>query len=456
MIRPLALALLALAPAADDLLPETPRGWRYERIELPLQFAPDIAFEGYEELRFAPGMFDARAEDYWSYALALRLETQDALDAAFVQDFLERYYWGLTSAVAQGSGLELSPEDFRVQVERVEEHYEARIDLVDAFVTGEPIELSLVLDTYVAPDHTQLFGIASPAPREAGVWSDLLGIRERWLAARPPAVSFNHAFFVVDEATYAALAGAEFLRGAFAVGEERTTVRSNDSYSGLYLYGTRTYFEFVGEQAAMGLVPGTSGLALGIEREGGTDAIQAAFGEAGVRAFRGPKTREFEGEQLPWFEAMGVEAAHAESRFQLFSMEYARDFLARWHAQLAPSAGGIGRAAVLERYRAQLGAQEREPLFQDVVGVELELDASELERFLASARVYGWQVERQEEQEVQLRAPNLRIQIRLSEEPGGLRGLVLSLREDVEREPLELGRLRLEFEGAYARLRWNR
>ena len=51
-----ALALLALAPVQERpaLLPPTPENWRFERLEFPLSFAPELKLKGYEELRFAP------------------------------------------------------------------------------------------------------------------------------------------------------------------------------------------------------------------------------------------------------------------------------------------------------------------------------------------------------------------------------------------------------------------
>jgi hypothetical protein len=35
-----------------------PADWRFERLPIPPQFAPDIRINGFEEVRFAPGMFD--------------------------------------------------------------------------------------------------------------------------------------------------------------------------------------------------------------------------------------------------------------------------------------------------------------------------------------------------------------------------------------------------------------
>ncbi len=41
--------------------------WRGERIELPPRFAPTMTLKGIEEIRFAPGMFKAESDWFFSY-----------------------------------------------------------------------------------------------------------------------------------------------------------------------------------------------------------------------------------------------------------------------------------------------------------------------------------------------------------------------------------------------------
>ena len=45
-----------------------PDGWRGETIPFPLGFAPELAYQGVEELRFPPGFLDPGASHFWSYA----------------------------------------------------------------------------------------------------------------------------------------------------------------------------------------------------------------------------------------------------------------------------------------------------------------------------------------------------------------------------------------------------
>src|SRR5688500_2734436 len=57
------------SPAADvPFAWPVPAGWRTETIPFPLGFAPTLPYTGIEELRFAPGMFKAGSDDFWTYA----------------------------------------------------------------------------------------------------------------------------------------------------------------------------------------------------------------------------------------------------------------------------------------------------------------------------------------------------------------------------------------------------
>src|SRR5262245_1801685 len=108
----LLLALLLPTPPlqaapGQSLLPSIPAGWRREHLEFPLDFAPELEFRGSEDLAFAPGMFTADSDSYFSYALALRLEGDVEVNEALLARFLETYYRGLCRAVGGERKLEL-------------------------------------------------------------------------------------------------------------------------------------------------------------------------------------------------------------------------------------------------------------------------------------------------------------------------------------------------------------
>src|SRR5262245_41450653 len=142
-------------------------------------------------------------------------------------------------------------------------------------------------------------------------------------AAEVPAVLLNHFFAVTDAATYAEAQSNRFLTREFAPFEKRTTVRNDQTYTGIYFYGRRTYFELF-EPGAQGPA-GTSGLAFGVETPDASAAVKAAWTEATGGADGGPVTRRTETEEVPWFEmtyaAGGRPAPTTEPVFRVWLME---------------------------------------------------------------------------------------------------------------------------------------
>ncbi len=171
------LTLSAPIVLADEILPKTPEDWKYERIEFPLTFAPDISHKGFEELRFAPGMFNAKSETYFTYIFALQLEGQHKVDAEFLKDLLTKYYRGLCSTVWGDDDnkpdfstitVEVTADDSNMRARR----FKAKINMIDAFVTRKPlilhVDIQFIIDS--ANKRTRLFAQASPKPTDHKIW----------------------------------------------------------------------------------------------------------------------------------------------------------------------------------------------------------------------------------------------------------------------------------------------
>lgn len=452
---PLLLCLLQSTPAPESLLAPLPAGWRGERLEFPLSFAPELPYRGFEDLVFAPGMFTLDSDSYFSYALALRLEGDVVLDEAALTDFLERYYRGLCSAVATERKLERDASSVHARVWRDEEGFRATVEMFDPFTNGQELDLELELFTHAGPRATELIGLASPLEHEAPIWKELHALGVAWRSKRPAPVFLNHVYFVVEPETYAALAGSDFLRKTFAVSEERTTVRGDLSYTGFYLYGARTYFEFLAATGGPSFSAGSSGLALGVEAPGALDEFTRRLEAASIQAQGGPLTRELDKKPVPWFQVLGIQMP--PSPVSLIAMEYDARFLASWHPELVPKRQSRERADVLERYAAALDQLERRASapFVEVREVTLALDDAQRERVLAVAAVAGWEVEKTGEAGVDAWtcfAPQFRLHIARNPTPGGITGLELELRQPLEHPPLELGRFTVLFHGKRATL----
>ena len=185
------LSGIAGAPAGQEdpsLLPKTQEGWRYERLVFPLSFAPDLKYQGFEELRFAPGMFDPQSDTYFTYIFAVRLEGTHKIDSDFVRTFLFKYYRGLCEAAGADRNPPLDLKKISVFVKKGEDQrtgadvFVAEVVMFDAFVTGKPMTLNIEIVAADDPNAkaTCLFALASPKPKSHKVWKLLYGLRPRF------------------------------------------------------------------------------------------------------------------------------------------------------------------------------------------------------------------------------------------------------------------------------------
>jgi hypothetical protein len=268
-----------------------------------------------------------------------------------------------------------------------------------------------------------------------------------------PSVLLNHFFVVTDASTYAAAQASPFLTKEFAAFEKRTTVRNDQTYTGIYFYGRHTYFELF-EPDSQG-PEGSSGIAFGVETPGASAAVEALWAKDAGGADHGPVTRKTETDEAPWFDMTfpksGGAAPARGMPFRLWLMEYDRAFLARWYPDLTP-ARGITRADVLDRYVAKVGQSAGRAAFlmKDVVSLVISLPDEDRGMLVEPLRAVGY-AERAEKADVVLVGPDATFRLVPATAPA--RGIVeveFSLQKRVPLSQHRIGNavLRLDGEGA--------
>jgi hypothetical protein len=264
-----------------------------------------------------------------------------------------------------------------------------------------------------------------------------------------PAVALNHFYVVVDAPSYAAARTSAFLTREFAPFEARTTVRNDKSYTGIYWYGRRTYFELFepGEQGPAG----ASGLALGVEEPAASAVVKLRWEDALGTAGGGLVTRKTETEEVPWFE---MTYSREIPGLHVWLMEYHREFLARWYGALTPPRS-ITRADVLDRYVAKIGQSDRREsaLLKDVIGLTIALAPAEREALVRQLRAVGWTAA-DDANAVVCRGPEAE-RLRLVTPVAAGTGIVeveFSLQHPVVKATHRVGSAELRLEGTSARL----
>ena len=215
-----------------------------------------------------------------------------------------------------------------------------------------------------------------------------------------PKVYLNHFYLIVDSPTYKDIVESDFIKNEFAYFEERTTiVNEGESYSGAYVYGKNTYFEFFDESKSQGFMPTglTSGMAFGVEKKDEIKIIQKKLKDY-KNAYIALRNRELDGIQIPWFFMSAVFYGNTAPDIMTWVMEYHEDFLKKWHPDLAPSSPGIMRKDILARYSAKIAKPDRpkDKILKNVVQINLDLNQKDLEILKGELAVFKFALAHEE------------------------------------------------------------
>lgn len=251
-----------------------------------------------------------------------------------------------------------------------------------------------------------------------------------------PPVLFNHLYVVLDDKTYRAVLGSDFLRTAFSGFERRvTTTAAGEHWSGAYYYLQDTYLEFfgsgsnpVGHNAGPGghwepgAQEGWAGLAFGVSQPGAAAQVREALADrfhyqpfSELRQLRaGKKT-------INWFTTVRLTERLGLGSFESWVMEYHLDIFAHKNLPIPPS-GELTTAAYLAGWNEGLGdligsgktrldsAPRRvikansggtvgvslpppAPVFSRVTGATIHLDERRAQRYAEVLSALGYQAE---------------------------------------------------------------
>jgi hypothetical protein len=184
LLLPLAVAAAFAQPRpmpAPKLL-KAPAEWRFESMPVPPGFAPDVALSGFEEARFAPGVFDNTSVNYFTYLLAIAANGNPTLDPPALKDFLEKYYRGLSVGLARRKGQSPDPAQMLAEVATAGSgRLTAAMVFFDSFTDGRKITLNIEARVFpqTAAKRTILLLLISSQPKAHAVWTTLREIADK-------------------------------------------------------------------------------------------------------------------------------------------------------------------------------------------------------------------------------------------------------------------------------------
>ena len=164
-------------------------GWRGERIAVPPDFAPDMKWVGEEDIRFAPGMFSADADDFFTYVLVFVLDKDADVSEKNIEAELLTYYRGLAASVMGRKKKETDTTTFTADLSKAEAatsspegvagviQYNGTLDWIEPFASEEKQQLHIEAQVWKHGEQPALFLCVSPNNREHDIWKKLREIR---------------------------------------------------------------------------------------------------------------------------------------------------------------------------------------------------------------------------------------------------------------------------------------
>lgn len=170
----------SLAQVPNPQLLHHPADWRFERIDFPLDFAPDLKYEGFEELRFAPGMFDRASDTYFTYLFTISLNTKSFTDKD-LEVFLLIYFKGLAKTVSASKNMKIDVSKIKLELKadlNKVRTYHALLKFLDVFNEGEEVLLNLEIDIKSNKHNSYIIALVSPKPKSDDLWEKLYKIKD--------------------------------------------------------------------------------------------------------------------------------------------------------------------------------------------------------------------------------------------------------------------------------------
>lgn len=155
--------------------------WNKETLKMPLSFAKDINYEGFEDIRFAEGWAKNESPEFWTYTFAWHIKGIQKQTTENLEKHIKLYFDGLM--LPPNNDEQKLPEALVLFIENENSNLEAdfigKIKTYDRFHTKKPITLNCTVKSIyceVKNTSTIVFRI-SPQALGNAIWKKFEDIK---------------------------------------------------------------------------------------------------------------------------------------------------------------------------------------------------------------------------------------------------------------------------------------
>lgn len=125
--------------------------WRKEIVKMPIRFAPEINYKGYEDVRFAKGWGDKNSPEFWTLAYVWDVNLEKKPTTTFFEDNLQFYFDGLMKVVNSDKTLIIPKTKAFFKEDNIKDGlttFIGTVEVYDAFATKKPIVLNVTIESF--------------------------------------------------------------------------------------------------------------------------------------------------------------------------------------------------------------------------------------------------------------------------------------------------------------------
>lgn len=155
--------------------------WGKEIIKLPFWFAPEINYEGYEDIRFAEGWEIKNLPGFWATAFAWDANLKTKLTAKFFEDNIKLYFDGLMKVVNEDEKVTIPKTKALFSENKTKNGittFTGTIETYDAFTTKKMIKLNAIIESYYCKKRNKYIPLFKLSPKDFTheIWKELKSI----------------------------------------------------------------------------------------------------------------------------------------------------------------------------------------------------------------------------------------------------------------------------------------
>ncbi|SEL99670.1 hypothetical protein SAMN04487910_3850 [Aquimarina amphilecti] len=152
--------------------------WGKEIIKVPFWFAPEIDYQGYEDIRFAKGWEDVNSSGFWTLVFAWDINLKTKPTTKFFEDNIKLYLDGLMKVVNDIETLIIPKTVANFRIDKTDSEkvtFKGTIETYDAFTTKKTIALNVIIESFYCKksDKYVPFFRISPRNFDHQIWEEL-------------------------------------------------------------------------------------------------------------------------------------------------------------------------------------------------------------------------------------------------------------------------------------------